>query len=132
MFFTEFENYVDGGVMANNPSDAALARIQQHYRGSGQKLPISCVVSLGSGLYPAVKLGNTGKCGWCLTYKDLLILVRLRCLITITYQTTVRLCVLVCACMHMQLCIMRVGGWGEAKSYRITTLTLNFKLLLKW
>ncbi len=62
MFFSEFENYVDGGVLANNPSDAALARIQRYYRESDQRLPIACVVSLGSGLYPAVELGNTGKC----------------------------------------------------------------------
>ncbi len=61
MFFSEFENYVDGGVLANNPSDAGLTRIQRYYRECSQKLPIACVVSLGSGMYPAVELGNIGK-----------------------------------------------------------------------
>ncbi len=58
MFFTEFENYVDGGILANNPSDSGLTAIQNFYRLEGKKLPIALVVSIGTGVYPAEKLGN--------------------------------------------------------------------------
>ena len=32
MFFTEFENYVDGGVLANNPSESGFSAIQNYFR----------------------------------------------------------------------------------------------------
>ena len=58
MYFTECDNYVDGGVLANNPSESALAAIQKFYRDSGRKLPIACVVSVGSGKDPSRNLGS--------------------------------------------------------------------------
>ena len=50
---------MDGGVLANNPSSAALTAIQVHFRKKGQRLPISIVVSIGSGQVPDSVLGNT-------------------------------------------------------------------------
>ena len=57
MFFTEFENYVDGGVICNNPTDYGLTAIQNYCRLQGYKLPIAVVVSIGTGIYPAEKIG---------------------------------------------------------------------------
>ena len=59
MFFKECDNYVDGGVLANNPCDYGMTAIQNFYRHQGQKLLITVVVSVGTGVYPAEKLGNT-------------------------------------------------------------------------
>ena len=56
--FTEKDNYVDGGVLAHNPSSAGLTAIQKYYRKKGMKLPISLVVSIGTGKYPDTLLGN--------------------------------------------------------------------------
>lgn len=58
MFFSEFENYVDGGVICNNPTDYGLTAIQNYCRLQGYKLPIALVVSIGTGTYPAERLGN--------------------------------------------------------------------------
>lgn len=58
MFFSEFENYVDGGVLANNPSEVGITEIQNFHWQKGQKLPISLVVSVGTGVYPVEKLGS--------------------------------------------------------------------------
>ena len=58
MFFTEFENYVDGGVLANNPCDFGLTAIQNFFRTQEKKLKIALVVSVGSGVYPAEELGK--------------------------------------------------------------------------
>ena len=58
LFFTSFENYVDGGVLANNPCDYGLTAIQNFYQKQKRKLPISLVVSLGSGIYPMEDLGD--------------------------------------------------------------------------
>lgn len=59
MFFNEMDDYVDGGMLANNPCDIGLTNIQNHYRERGQKLPISLVVSIGSGRQPEEELGST-------------------------------------------------------------------------
>ena len=58
LYFTEFENYVDGGVLANNPCEYALTAIQNFYREQKMRPQISLLVSVGSGVYPALKLGN--------------------------------------------------------------------------
>lgn len=58
VYFTEKDNYVDGGILAQNPSSVGLTAIQKHYRDRGMKLPISLVVSIGSGLYPNKDIGN--------------------------------------------------------------------------
>ncbi len=58
MFFTEMDNYVDGGVICNNPTEYGLTRIQSFFRQQGTKLPISVVVSIGSGSFPSEKIGD--------------------------------------------------------------------------
>ena len=58
VFFSECDNYVDGGVLANNPCQYGLAEIQNFHLHRGQKLPISLVVSVGTGIYPQEKLGS--------------------------------------------------------------------------
>ena len=55
-YFSEQDNYIDGGVLANNPSEDCLTAIQQHYRKRGLKLPISLLVSIGSGRNPSKPL----------------------------------------------------------------------------
>ena len=59
MHFTELDDYVDGGVLANNPCDHGLTAIQNFHRSRGKKLDIACVVSIGCGIVPAEKLGKT-------------------------------------------------------------------------
>ena len=57
-YFTEFENYIDGGMLANNPSEAALTTIQDYYHHKQEKIPVSLLVSVGSGINPAAPLGE--------------------------------------------------------------------------
>lgn len=57
MYFTECNNYVDGGVLANNPCIDGLTRIQAFFKDYNIELPIACMVSLGSGLCPTQELG---------------------------------------------------------------------------
>ena len=54
--FKEMDDFVDGGVLVQNPSMAGLARVQQHYRYKG--LPVSLVVSIGTGVSPDRDLGS--------------------------------------------------------------------------
>ncbi len=54
--FTEFENY--GCVICNNPTDIGLTAVQNFCGKMGYKLPIVMVVSIGTGIYPAMTLGN--------------------------------------------------------------------------
>ncbi len=58
MFFTEMDNYVDGGVICNNPTEFGLTRIQTFFRQQGRRLPIAMVVSIGSGSFPAENIGD--------------------------------------------------------------------------
>ena len=58
MFFSECDNYVDGGILANNPCLYALTEIQNFHLRKQQRLPISLVVSIGTGVYPKEVLGN--------------------------------------------------------------------------
>ena len=69
VLFGEADEYVDGGLLANNPSDSGLSRIQSYYRSRKEKLPLSLVVSVGCGKYPFQALGNVdflfvGGQGW--------------------------------------------------------------------
>lgn len=59
MNFSECDGYVDGGVLANNPSEYGLTAIQNHHRLEGIRLNICCVVSVGTGKFPAEALGST-------------------------------------------------------------------------
>lgn len=58
MFFNEYDNYVDGGVVCNNPSDCGLTVIQNFCRLQGYRLSIAVAVSIGTGVYPAEKIGS--------------------------------------------------------------------------
>ena len=58
VYFTEKDNYVDGGILASNPTSVGLTAIQKHYQDRGLKLPISLVVSIGSGQNPNEDVGN--------------------------------------------------------------------------
>eukprot|EP00731_Ephydatia_muelleri_P026392 Em0018g492a len=58
LFFTEMDDYVDGGVLANNPSIDGLATIMSHHRKMGQTLPISLVVSVGTGIIGEQRIGS--------------------------------------------------------------------------
>jgi hypothetical protein len=58
-YFDELDNYVDGGIIANNPTSYALMEIINKYRKRGLMLPISMIVSLGAGQYEEDVLGRT-------------------------------------------------------------------------
>lgn len=53
IYFSSMDDYVDGGVLANNPSASGLTEIQDFYQRRGQKLPISLIVSVGGGKPPS-------------------------------------------------------------------------------
>ena len=59
MYFSELDNYVDGGILCNNPSDAGLTAIQNHHRLHDKRLDIAFIVSIGSGIYPEEELGSS-------------------------------------------------------------------------
>ena len=52
------DDYVDGGVLANNPSIDGLATIMSQYRKMGQTIPISLVVSVGTGIIHEHRIGS--------------------------------------------------------------------------
>ena len=56
-YFSECDNFVDGGVLANNPCEAGLAHLQEFYHNQGTRLTIGCMVSVGTGIYPKKELG---------------------------------------------------------------------------
>lgn len=56
--FPTIDGYLDGSILSDNPSEDALTRIQQFYHKRNMKLPISLVVSLGSGINPPKPVGN--------------------------------------------------------------------------
>lgn len=58
MYFTECDNYVDGGVMANNPCIDGLNKIQSFYQERHIHYPIACMMSVGSGVFPPEDLGS--------------------------------------------------------------------------
>ena len=58
MFFEEMDGFVDGGVLVNNPSSCALTVIQEMYSQKSMKIPISLMVSIGTGILPDNKLGS--------------------------------------------------------------------------
>ena len=59
MYFSELDGYIDGGILANNPSDYGLTVIQNFYQRKDVRLDIACIVSIGSGIFPAKRLGST-------------------------------------------------------------------------
>ena len=54
-WFSSNAHFVDGSVLANNPTDYALSYLQCHYYLSRQQFPVSLVVSLGGGVYNSAK-----------------------------------------------------------------------------
>ena len=50
MFFKECDDYVDGGVLANNPSETGLTAIQNFHHSKGS-VPISLVVRTSAHVY---------------------------------------------------------------------------------
>ncbi len=59
MYFSELDGYIDGGILANNPSDYGLTVIQNFHQRKDSRLDIACIVSIGSGIFPAKPLGST-------------------------------------------------------------------------
>lgn len=59
MYFSELDGYIDGGILANNPSDDGLTVIQNYYQRLGERLDIAAIVSIGAGTFPAKDLGCT-------------------------------------------------------------------------
>ena len=59
MMFTSFEDYVDGGVLVNNPCESALTAIQNFHRQEGKVFDLAVVVSVGTGIFPPEELGKT-------------------------------------------------------------------------
>lgn len=45
VYFKEIDDYVDGGVLANNPSETGLTAIQNYHHSKGSRLPIALVVN---------------------------------------------------------------------------------------
>ena len=61
-YFPVYQGYVDGGVVANNPSVCALAQALNPETG-GQKLQDLVMISIGTGLYPRYVASQDGDWG---------------------------------------------------------------------
>ena len=44
-------------MLANNPAEEGLTAIQDHFHERGEKLPISLLVSVGTGVNPSKEIG---------------------------------------------------------------------------
>lgn len=44
--------------MANNPCEGGLAKIRSFYQSHSLRIPIACMVSVGSGAFPPDPLGH--------------------------------------------------------------------------
>lgn len=55
-YFTECDNYIDGGILAHNPTEIALNRIGEHLSSSSGK--IASLLSIGCGIFPPQPVGN--------------------------------------------------------------------------
>jgi patatin-like phospholipase/acyl hydrolase len=51
-YFRAKDNYVDGGLLASNPSLHGLTTIQDHLRREGRGTGVSLLVSVGAGMNP--------------------------------------------------------------------------------
>ena len=61
IYFTECDNYVDGGVLANNPTASGLTEIQDYLDTHARGTKIACVVSVGCGVFPPKVRGRGGR-----------------------------------------------------------------------
>ena len=58
-YLKECDGYVDGGLICNNPSECGLTEIQSYYHRQGLTSQIALVISIGTGIMPPKKIGNT-------------------------------------------------------------------------
>ena len=54
------EKYLDGGVMANNPTLVAMSEIFHQGKREGKDVRLGLVFSIGTGIPPSVKLNEIG------------------------------------------------------------------------
>ena len=52
LYFTAKDGYLDGALLSDNPAEDALTTIQEFYHKRQLQLPVSLVVSLGTGVNP--------------------------------------------------------------------------------
>ena len=73
IYFTSYGDYVDGGVMANNPCEYAMSEITQFYHDQREKAPeFSIAVSVGTGYDPRMGVGDTNTfCKGLLDFKKI-------------------------------------------------------------
>ena len=62
-YFPSYQGYIDGGVVANNPSMAALAQALA-LSGAGRRLDDVTLLSVGTGIEPKYIQGDTLNWGW--------------------------------------------------------------------
>ncbi|KAL5479828.1 hypothetical protein EMCRGX_G023414 [Ephydatia muelleri] len=61
VYFPQFDSkFIDGGVMANNPTLDAMVEIFNHAGRQGETAKIGLVVSIGTGIVPSSKVDNVG------------------------------------------------------------------------
>ncbi len=57
-YFKPMDNYVDGGLKVNNPSEDGMTLIQDHLRMTRPDVDIMLAVSIGCGIFPSRPLGD--------------------------------------------------------------------------
>jgi patatin-like phospholipase/acyl hydrolase len=70
VYFPVYQGYIDGGVVANNPSMCALAQAL-HGSTGGQRLQDIALLSLGTGRTPVYLEAENADWGWVQWAKDL-------------------------------------------------------------
>ena len=58
LYFLPFEKFLDGGLMANNPTLDTMVEMTKQARIEGHSLKLRCVLSLGSGVTESVPVNN--------------------------------------------------------------------------
>ena len=58
LYFLSFEKFIDGGLMANNPTLDTMVEMTKQARIEGHSLKLRCVLSLGSGVTESVPVNN--------------------------------------------------------------------------
>jgi patatin-like phospholipase/acyl hydrolase len=74
-YFPSYDGYVDGGVVANNPSMAAIAQVLDPRAGTDRDLKDIVLLSLGTGHNPTFIKGKTLDWGYAQWAKPLLSLI---------------------------------------------------------
>lgn len=57
-YFKPMNNFIDGGLRVNNPSEDGMTKIQSYLKETSPRTDLMLVVSIGCGVFPPQELGD--------------------------------------------------------------------------